>query len=63
MTARSKQQQMAAAAALSAKKGEKKVFELRGASKQMHESMNTQQLREIAQTKRKNLPKKKAAKG
>jgi hypothetical protein len=59
MPAKSKRQQMAAGAALSAKEGESKKGELRGASKQMYESMSTKELRELASTKRKKLPEKK----
>lgn len=56
--ARSKKQQMAGGAALSAKRGRKKKSSLRGASKGMYESMSQQQLRKIAQTPRKGLPKR-----
>jgi hypothetical protein len=59
MPAKSKKQQMAAGAALSAKKGEQKVSKLRGASKSMYESMSKKELEEFASTKRKNLPTKK----
>ena len=59
MPAKSKAQQMAAGAALSAKKGEKKKSELKGASKGMVESMSKKELEEIASTKRKKLPDKK----
>ena len=59
MPAKSKAQQMAAGAALSAKRGEKKKSELKGASKQMVKSMSEKQLEEIASTKRKKLPKRK----
>jgi len=57
--AKSQKQQMAAGAALSAKRKKRSVSSLRGASKQMHESMNEDQLREIAKTKRKGKPVKK----
>ncbi|MFO1499911.1 MAG: DUF3008 family protein [Verrucomicrobiota bacterium] len=60
MPARSKKQQMAAGAALAAKRGKKSKGSLRGASKSMYSSMNQKQLRDIAKTKRKGLPKKKA---
>jgi hypothetical protein len=60
MPAKSKAQQMAAGAALSAKRGETKKSELRGASKEMYESMSEKQLEEFAETKRKGLPKKKS---
>jgi hypothetical protein len=56
MPARSKAQQMAAGAALAAKRGEIKVSELRGASKSMHESMSEAQLEELAATDLKDLP-------
>jgi Protein of unknwon function (DUF3008) len=47
---------MAAGAALSAKRGEKKVSELKGASKSMYKSMSERQLDEMASTKRKGKP-------
>ncbi len=50
---------MAAGAALAAKRGEVKKSSLKGASKQMVKSMSEKQLRDIAKTKRKKLPKKK----
>lgn len=59
MPAKSKKQQMAAGAALSAKRGETKKSRLKGSSKQMYESMSEKQLRDFAKTKRKKLPKKK----
>ena len=62
MPAKSKKQQMAAGAALSAKRGEKSKSSLKGPSKQMAESMSEQQLKKMACTKRKNLPKKKSSK-
>ena len=57
MPAKSKAQQMAAGTALSAKRGEKKVAELKGASRSMYESMTEDQLEEMASTKRKGKPK------
>jgi hypothetical protein len=60
MPARSKKQQMAAGAALAAKRGERSRASLKGASRQMVNSMNEQQLVEFAKTKRKGLPRKKA---
>jgi hypothetical protein len=57
--AKSKKQQMAAGAALAAKRGERSQSSLKGASRQMAESMSEDQLEEFAGTKRKNLPKKK----
>jgi hypothetical protein len=62
MPAKSKKQQMAAGAALAAKRGEIKKSELKGASKQMAKSMSKKQLKEFASTKRKNLPRKKSPK-
>jgi hypothetical protein len=59
MPAKSKKQQMAAGAALSAKRGEKPKSSLKGASKQMVRSMSEEQLEDLAKTKRKNLPRKK----
>ncbi len=59
MPAKSKAQQKAAGAALSAKRGETKKSELKGASKDMYESMNETQLEEFASTKRKKLPERK----
>ena len=56
MPAKSKAQQMAAGAALSAKRGETKVTELKGASREMYESMSERQLDEFASTKRKGKP-------
>lgn len=56
MPAKSKAQQMAAGAALSAKRGEKQAEELKGASKSMYRSMNERQLEEMASTKRKGKP-------
>jgi len=60
MPAQSKAQQMAAGAALAAKRGEVKVSSLKGASKSMYESMSERQLEEFAETRRKGLPKKKS---
>lgn len=59
MPAKSKKQQMAAGAALAAKRGKKSKSSLRGASKGMYSSMSGKQLRDLAKTKRKSLPKKK----
>ena len=50
---------MAAGAALAAKLGERSRSSLRGASREMAESMSEDQLKEFAGTKRKNLPTKK----
>lgn len=56
MPAKSKAQQMAAGAALAAKRGEIKVSELKGASREMYDSMSEKQLDEFASTKRKGKP-------
>ena len=56
MPAKSKSQQMAAGAALAAKRGDKKKSELKGASKSMADSMSKNQLEELASTKRKGKP-------
>lgn len=60
MPAKSKKQQMAAGAALAAKRGERSKSSLKGASRQMANSMSEKQLKEFASTKRKRLPRKKA---
>jgi hypothetical protein len=60
MPAKSKAQQEAAGAALSAKRGETKKSELKGASKEMYESMSEKQLEEFAGTRRKGLPEHKS---
>ncbi len=59
MPAKSKAQQKAAGAALSAKRGETKKSSLKGASREMVDSMSERQLEEFAETKRKKLPGKK----
>ena len=56
MPAKSGAQQKAAGAALSAKRGETKVGELKGASKSMYESMTEKELDDMASTKRKGKP-------
>ena len=56
MPAKSKAQQKAAGAALSAKRGETKRRDLKGASKSMEESMSEPQLEELAHTSRKGKP-------
>lgn len=60
MPAQSKAQQKAAGAALSAKRGDTKVSELKGASKDMYESMSEKELEEMASTDRKGLPEHKS---
>jgi hypothetical protein len=59
MPAKSKKQQMAAGAALAAKRGKRTKSSLQGASKQMEKSMSEKQLEDFAKTKRKKLPSKK----
>lgn len=54
--AESKKQQMAAGAALSAKRGESPKSSLKGASRQMAETMTEKELHDMAATKRKDLP-------
>ena len=54
--AKSKAQQQAAGAALSAKRGETKVGDLQGASKDMYDSMSEEELDEMASTDRSDLP-------
>ena len=58
MPAKSKAQQKAAGAALSAKRGESPKSKLKGASKSMAESMSEKQLEELASTKRKGKPER-----
>jgi hypothetical protein len=56
MPAKSKSQQKAAGAALSAKRGDTPKSKLKGASREMEESMTEKQLEELASTKRKGKP-------
>ena len=56
MPAKSKSQQKAAGAALAAKRGDQKVSDLKGPSKEMHDSMSERKLDEMASTKRKGKP-------
>lgn len=56
MPAKSKAQQKAAGAALSAKRGDAKKSDLQGASESMYESMSEKQLEELASGKRKGKP-------
>jgi hypothetical protein len=58
MKARSKAQQRAAGAALSAKRGETAVGDLQGASRDMYDSMTEAELEEMAGTDRKGLPER-----
>ncbi len=62
MPAKSAAQQKAAGAALSAKRGDTPKSNLRGASRQMEQSMSEKQLDELASTKRKGKPEHKAKK-
>lgn len=61
MPAKSKAQQKAAGAALSAKRSNTKVGELKGASKGMYKSMSEEELKEFAGTKHKGKPEHKDA--
>lgn len=56
MPAKSGAQQKAAGAALSAKRGETPKSKLKGASKDMADSMSEKELEEMASTKRKGKP-------
>ena len=56
MPAKSAAQQKAAGAALSAKRGETPKSKLKGASKDMYESMSDKQLDDFASTPRKGKP-------
>jgi len=56
MPAKSKAQQKAAGAALSAKRGETPKSKLRGASREMVESMSERQLEDFAKGRRKGKP-------
>jgi len=58
MPAKSKAQQKAAGAALAAKRGEVKKSKLKGASRQMADSMSETELRKMAKTKRKGKPER-----
>ncbi|QSR18267.1 DUF3008 family protein [Novosphingobium sp. KA1] len=56
MPAKSRAQQKAAGAALSAKRGETKKSTLKGASREMVESMTEKQLEDLASTSHKGKP-------
>jgi hypothetical protein len=56
MHAKSKAQQQAAGAALSAKRGETKMSDLHGASRDMAKSMTEAELEDLASTPRKDKP-------
>jgi len=62
MPAKSKKQQMAAGAALSAKRGKRSKSSLKGASRSMYKSMSKAELRRMAKTKRKGKPTRKLKK-
>lgn len=55
--AKSEAQQQAAGIALSAKRGETDVEDLKGAAKSMYDSMSAEELEDFAETKHKGLPK------
>jgi hypothetical protein len=56
MPAKSKAQQKAAGAALSAKRGDTQKSELKGASRDMYDSMSEKELEDLAETGRKGKP-------
>ncbi|WP_066560068.1 DUF3008 family protein [Croceicoccus bisphenolivorans] len=60
MPAQSKAQQKAAGAALSAKRGDTKVSDLQGASREMYDSMREDELEDMASTKREGKPEHKS---
>ncbi len=60
MPAKSAAQQKAAGAALSAKRGDTPKSKLRGASKQMEQSMSEKELDKMASTSRKGKPEHKS---
>ncbi len=62
MPAKSKKQQMAAGAALAAKRKKRSKSSLKGASRGMYESMSKKELRKMAKTKRKGKPTRKRKK-
>jgi Protein of unknwon function (DUF3008) len=59
MPAQSKKQQMAAGAALAAKRGKRSKSSLKGASQSMYKSMSKTELLRMARTKRKGKRTKK----
>ena len=59
MPAKSKAQQRAAGAALSAKRGETPVDALQGASREMYETMSENELEDLAATDHDDLPDEK----
>ncbi|WP_297771409.1 DUF3008 family protein [uncultured Roseovarius sp.] len=59
MPARSEAQQKAAGAALAAKRGETRVADLQGASKEMYDTMSEAELEAFAATSHDDLPERK----
>lgn len=60
MPAKSKVQQKAAGAALAAKRGDTAKSKLKGAAREMFESMTERELDEMASVKRRSLPERKS---
>lgn len=60
MKAQSEAQQKAAGAALSAKRGDTPKSKLKGASKEMFETMSEKELEDMASTKHNNIPERKS---
>ena len=60
MPAKSKAQQKAAGTALAAKRGEQPKSKLKGAAREMEDSMSEEDLEELAHTQRKGLPERKS---
>jgi Protein of unknwon function (DUF3008) len=58
MPAKSQAQQKAAGAALAAKRGEIPKSKLKGAAREMHDSMTENELDELASVKRRKLPER-----
>ncbi|ABE58163.1 DUF3008 family protein [Chromohalobacter israelensis] len=56
MPAKSQAQQMAAGAALAARRGEQKASDLDGAAKSMYDSMSEEELEAMASTSQKGKP-------
>ena len=61
MKAQSEAQQKAAGAALSAKRGDTRVKDLQGASKEMYDTMTEAELEDMASTSHDDIPAKKDA--
>ena len=59
MPAKSKAQQKAAGAALAAKRGQTNTSDLKGAAREMYDSMSEAELEELASTDHDDLPEKK----